>query len=78
MTEDQIKQMVERFLMWKLPPDFSPDAGISFQPEYNVEWNRSQGKPPSRHEPVGTNLLNAVQADTMVRHMLAGVVEVVH
>lgn len=33
MTEDQIKHMVNRFLQWKLPEHFRPDAGISFKAE---------------------------------------------
>lgn len=32
MTEAQIKHMVDRFLMWKLPEHFNPDDGISFDP----------------------------------------------
>jgi hypothetical protein len=72
MTDEQIKHMVSRFLQWKLPEDFSPDAGISFQREYNVEWNAKRGLPPSRSEPVGTNLLTYTQAEAMVRHMLEG------
>lgn len=65
MTDDQIKQMVNRFLSWKLPADFAPDAGISFAPDFNV------GTPwPMKHEPSGTNLFTAVQAEAMVRHML--------
>lgn len=31
-TEAQIKHMVERFLNWRLPENFNPDAGISFEP----------------------------------------------
>lgn len=66
MTDDQIKHMVNRFLGWKLPENFAPDAGISFKPDYN------EGTPwPMRHEPSGTNLLDAVQAEVMVRAMLA-------
>lgn len=72
MTEAQIKHMVNRFLGWKLPKDFSPDAGISFAPEHSVEYMASLGKPPCRHEPTGTNLLAATQADAMVRYMLEG------
>lgn len=72
MTEDQIKHMVDRFLMWKLPENFRPDGGIRFKAEYNVEWNAKQGKPPQRHEPSGTNLFDAVQAEAMVRHMIEG------
>jgi len=60
---------VERFLSWKLPEDFNPDAGISFEPEYNVEYMASQGKPPMRHEPVGTNLFDATQTREMVEHI---------
>ena len=64
-------EMVNRFLGWKLPEDFHPDAGISFQPYFNVEWNAKQGKPPQRHEPVGTNLFTAVQVKAMLEHVLA-------
>lgn len=72
LTEDQIKHMVQRFLNWKLPENFRPDAGISFTPEFNVEWNAKQGRPPQRHEPVGTNLFGADQAEAMVRYMAEG------
>ena len=71
-TEGQIKYMVNRFLQWKLPKDFHPDAGIGFNPFFNVEYMASQGKPPMRHEPVGTNLFDATQADAMVRFMIEG------
>lgn len=30
MNDEQIKHMVDRFLMWKLPENFNPDDGISF------------------------------------------------
>jgi len=72
MTDEQIKHMTERFLQWKLPENFNPDAGISFDPEYNKEWNAKHGRPPDRHEPVGTNLLGYDEAEAMVRHMVAG------
>lgn len=72
MTDEQIKQMAERFLAWKLPEDFHPDAGIKFTPEYNVEYMASLGKPPPRHAPIGTNLFNYTQAEAMVRHMIDG------
>ena len=67
ITEDQIKHMVERFLGWRLPANFSPDAGISFKAAFNENtlW-------PMKHEPSGTNLLDATQADTMVRYMVEG------
>lgn len=70
ITDDQIKQMVNRFLGWKLPEDFHPDAGISFNPFFNVEYNAKQGKPPNRHTPSGTNLFNATRAEAMVRYIL--------
>lgn len=64
MKYSQIKHMVDRFLMWKLPDNFSPDNGISaVRPNYapEVSW-----------EPTGTNLLDATQAEAMVRHMVEG------
>lgn len=72
MNDAQIKHMVDRFLRWKLPYDFRPDAGISFEPEFNKEFMASQGKLPMRHEPVGTNLFDASQAEAMVRYMIDG------
>jgi hypothetical protein len=35
MTDEQIKQMAERFLGWKLPESWHPDGGIKFQPHVN-------------------------------------------
>ena len=64
-TEAQIKLMAERFLSWKLPENFNPDGGISFEPEYKTLDGTA------RHEPTGTNLLDYTQAEAMVRHMLA-------
>lgn len=61
-----IKHMTERFLCWKLPQDFHPDAGIAFTPSYPDEPMRSRGWP------VGTNLLGYTQAEAMVRHMIEG------
>jgi hypothetical protein len=65
LTEAQIKRMVDRFLRWKLPENFHPDAGISFKAAFNehTAW-------PMKHEPVGTNLFDATQADAMVRYMV--------
>jgi hypothetical protein len=72
MTDDQIKHMAERFLNWPLPEAFNPDAGISFEPFFNVEYNAKHGNPPQRHNPTGTNLLDYTQAVAMVRHMIDG------
>lgn len=54
-------EMVTRFLGWRLPQDFAPDAGISFNPSPNpLCW------------PVGTNLLTAPQARAMLEYVLTG------
>ena len=67
MTESQIKHMVSRFLAWKLPANFNPDGGVAFSPVSNA------GTPyENLYEPSGTNLLDAVQAEAMVRHILEG------
>lgn len=67
MTDEQIKHMVNRFLGWKLPENFNPDAGISFKAAFNEHTAH-----PMRHEPSGTNLFDATQADAMVRYMIEG------
>lgn len=66
-----IKQMVDRFLMWRLPEDFNPDGGITFNKTFNELTAY-----PMKHQPVGTNLLDAMQADAMVRYMLEGIAPV--
>ena len=54
------KKMVDKFLIWPLPEDFSPDGGISFKPS---------GSGPSTHcWPVGTNLFTADQAEKMFKY----------
>ncbi len=67
MTEDQIKHMANRFLGWKLPENFSPDNGISFEPKCNVGTRYEVD-----NNPTGTNLFDATQAEAMVRHMAEG------
>jgi hypothetical protein len=69
ISENQIKYMVSRFLQWRLPENFSPDAGISLERTFNE--NSPFG--PMEHKPIGTNLFDAVQAEAMVRHMADGV-----
>lgn len=66
MNEAQIKHMVNRFLNWKLPEGFNPDGGVILDKAY------IQSLPASYPGPSGTNLLDAMQADAMVRHMLDG------
>lgn len=67
VTDAQIEHMVSRFLTWRLPVDFSPDNGISFDPIGNKGTTYQY-----RRAPVGTNLLSADQARAMVLHMLEG------
>lgn len=67
MNDAQIKHMVDRFLGWKLPSNFTPDGGITFQKCGNP------GTPYEyKNEPTGTNVLDATQADAMVRYMIEG------
>ena len=67
MTDEQIKHMVNRFLAWRLPENFRPDAGISFKPTFNDHLPE-----PMKHNPIGTNLFDSTQAEAMVRHMIEG------
>jgi hypothetical protein len=67
LTDEQIKHMVNRFLTWRLPENFNPDGGINFKPTFNEHTDH-----PMRHEPVGTNLFDATQAEEMVRYMVDG------
>lgn len=66
LSDAQIKQMVGRFLQWRLPDSFNPDCGISFKPEFNEHTAH-----PMKHQPVGTNLFTAIQAEAMIRFMLS-------
>ena len=68
ITEVQIKYMVYRFLSWKLPENFNPDAGISFKAAFNEHTAH-----PMKHVPSGTNLFDATQAEAMVRYMVEGI-----
>lgn len=62
-----IDEMVNRFLCWKLPADFSPDCGISFKRESDYE-HPEFGR--TKYEPTGTNLLTAEQAKNMFTHCI--------
>lgn len=58
-----VAAMVNRFLCWRLPKNFNPDAGISF--------NRAQMEALPEHcWPVGTNLFDANQAKAMIEHIV--------
>lgn len=70
MKEEIIKQITNRFLAWKLPEDFHPDAGISFKREFNENTAY-----PMKHEPIGTNLFDYTQAEKMVRYILGDTIE---
>ncbi len=64
MTKEQIDQMVNAFLCWKIPQTFNPDCHISFAPKPDYH-----GNPPTW--PVGTNLFSYTEAKAMVEHMVA-------
>jgi hypothetical protein len=55
-----VNKMVDRFLGWKLPDNFTPDAGISFTKETHGHT----------FEPIGTNLFTAEQAKTMFEYCI--------
>jgi hypothetical protein len=64
-TEDDVREMAQRFLAWRLPNDFNPDGGISFTPIINGATGQ-----PYAPGPTGTNLLTYTQAIEMVRHLI--------
>ena len=69
------KEMVDRFLGWKLPENFSPDGGVSFARTVNTYIDGQFVKDAPRRKqdwPVGTNLLDADQARQMLEHVLGG------
>lgn len=67
MTDEQIKHMIDRFLGWRLPENFNPDGGVSFQKIGN------EGTPHAyAREPSGTNLFDATQAQAMIRYLVDG------
>lgn len=64
LTDKQIKYMVDRFLRWRLPESFNPDGGIRYKP-YPLDVEKGLG-------PIGTNLLDAKQAEIMIRTITFG------
>ena len=70
MNEVQIRHMVSRFLGWKLPDDFSPDGGITFDPIGNKDHPDVHVR--YKREPTGTNLFDGQQAEAMVRYLIEG------
>jgi hypothetical protein len=63
-----VAEMVNRFLGWKLPKDFSPDCGIIF------DGRGPDARGYDRGWPTGTNLFHAGQAKEMFEHCLKGAV----
>lgn len=77
MEKENIDKMVDKFLSWKLPKDFSPDGGISFAMTYlgykegvHVRIDRNV---EDHSWPIGTNLLDAKQARGMIEYILSDV-----
>ena len=72
MNEQEVKtlvdKMVDRFLAWKLPKTFYPDCGIRFTPPKPSTGEDPFDKPG--FWPVGTNLLNVIEARQMIEHLL--------
>lgn len=68
-----IDQMVNRFLAWKLPADFSPDGGVTFDNSYfGFGGEKLERTPSDNFWPIGTNLLTADQAKEMIKNMISG------
>lgn len=65
MMKTMINEMVSRFLGWKLPANFAPDAGVKFVPG-------PLQQPDGPYWPSGTNLLDATQAHQMFEHCTSG------
>lgn len=63
MNDRQIEKIVNKFLTWQLPKDFSPDCGINFTPPPKDS--------PEYFWPVGTNLFTAEQAKNMIKYILS-------
>ncbi len=62
LYEEFLDEMVNKFLCWKLPEDFHPDSGISFEKKHGHE---------TPHWPTGTNILTAEQAKEMFKHCIS-------
>ncbi len=61
--EEILDKMVSSFLAWKLPENFVPDGGISFNKTFSIDHNVW---------PIGTNLFAADQAKDMFKECLKG------
>ena len=74
LSKAQIKHMVDRFLQWRLPENFSPVAGISFKKTFN---ENSQFGPmePIYPVPIDEVLHGMSVFDAIVRAARSGQVE---
>lgn len=63
-----IAVMVNRFLGWRVPDDFTPDGGVIFKPIEHPD----DATVRENCWPTGTNLLSATQAKAMFEYVLAG------
>ena len=75
-TSIQIDTLVDRFLRWRLPADFSPDAGIEFKKP--SELFPEMENADEVHWPIGTNLLDATEAKAMLEYVFSKDVEEVN
>jgi len=66
MPNEVMTALVSRFLCWKLPKDFCPDAGITFERKVNGKDREDAWGP------VGTNLFTAEQAKEMFNACFSG------
>jgi hypothetical protein len=57
-----IEHMVNRFLGWKIPETFGPDAGVSFDKAYKEKWGM----------PTGTNIFTGREAEQLFEYALEG------
>ena len=71
-----IDNLVDRFLRWRLPADFSPDAGIEFKKP--SELFPEMENADEVHWPIGTNLLDATEAKAMLEYVFSKDVEEVN
>lgn len=68
LSEDQIKHMRDRFLHWPVPEGLNPDGGFrNYDPVINKGSEHEH-----RLQDTGTNLLDATQAEAMVRYLVEG------
>lgn len=62
-----ISVLVDAFLSWRLPDDFSPDSGISFVEPKDLYAGIENAN--ELYWPTGTNLINADQVKLMIDHI---------